>query len=73
MGVLATELVPSNDITLPSPAYRKLVACALVYKVCKHIIMFISALKIIVTKLTKNIKSNNFTIILKSTNKERWK
>ena len=33
MGILATELNPNNDIKLPSPAYRKLVACALVYKV----------------------------------------
>ena len=34
LGILASELVPSRDITLPSPAYRKLVACALLYKVC---------------------------------------
>ena len=33
LGILANELVPSNDIHLPSPAYRKLVACSLLYKV----------------------------------------
>ena len=33
MGILATEIVPNNDVRLPSPAYRKIVACALVYKV----------------------------------------
>ena len=38
LGILANELVPSNDIHLPSPAYRKLVACSLLYKVFNFLI-----------------------------------
>ena len=33
MSTLASELVPDNDISVPSPTYRKMVACSLLYKV----------------------------------------